>query len=83
MNGRQRLAAVFGGQIPDKVPHLELVFQLEQEAFGTRWPGRAEMDAATPAERERLLGRFFDLWEKIIHTYRIMLDEYEQLAWYH
>jgi hypothetical protein len=41
------------------------------------------MDAATPAERERLLGRFFDLWEKIIHTYRIMLDEYEQLAWYH
>jgi hypothetical protein len=58
MNGRQRLAAVFGGQIPDKVPHLELVFQLEQEAFGTRWPSPAEIDAATPAERERLMSRF-------------------------
>jgi hypothetical protein len=58
MNDRQRLSAVFGGQIPDKVPHLELVYQLEQEAFGACWPSRAETDAATPAERERLLSRF-------------------------
>ena len=41
MNGRQRLAAVLNGQIPDKVPHMELAFQLEEEAFQTSWPSRA------------------------------------------
>jgi uroporphyrinogen decarboxylase len=69
MNGRQRLTAVFNGRIPDKVPHFELVFQLAAEAFGSDWPGPAELDAATPVERERLLHRFYDLWEKIITTY--------------
>lgn len=69
MNGRQRLAAVLNGQIPDKVPHLELVFQLEEEAFQLRWPGHNEMDTATPAERERHLHQHFDIWDKIITTY--------------
>ena len=69
MNGRERLAAVLNGQIPDKVPHMELVFQLEEEAFQTHWPTPAEMGAAAPAERERLLHHFFDIWEKIITTY--------------
>ncbi len=69
MNGRQRLAAVFSGQIPDKVPHMELVFQLDEEAFQTHWPSKAELDAATPAERERLLHHHLDIWEKIIVAY--------------
>ena len=69
MNGRQRLTAVFNGQIPDKVPHMELVFQLEEEAFQARWPSYEEMAAATPRERERLLNRFLDIWELIIETY--------------
>ncbi len=58
MNGRERLTAVFNGQIPDKVPHMELVFQLEEEAFQTQWPSHEEMAAASPKERERLLNHF-------------------------
>ena len=69
MNGRQRLAAVFRGQIPDKVPHFELDFQLDEEAFRQRWPTRAEMGLATPAGRERLLERYFDVWEELIAKY--------------
>ncbi len=69
MNGRERLQAVFHGLIPDKVPHFELGFQLEQEAFHTRWPSQADLDAATPAERERLLHRALDIHEQIIATY--------------
>ena len=69
MNGRQRLQAVFNGEIPDKVPHMELVFQLEEEAFQMTWPSREELDCATPRERERILGRFFEIWEKIIDRY--------------
>jgi uroporphyrinogen decarboxylase len=69
MTGRQRLAAVLNGQIPDKVPHMELVFQLEEEAFQTHWPSPEEMAAASPKERERLLNHFFDIWEQIIDRY--------------
>lgn len=69
MNGRERLKAVFNSQIPDKVPHMELVFQIPEEAFQKSWPSYEEMVAASPKEREGLLNRFFDIWELIIETY--------------
>jgi uroporphyrinogen decarboxylase len=69
MNGRERLTAVFSGQIPDKVPHMELVFQLEEEAFQTKWPTHEQMAVASPKERERLLHHYLDVWERIIETY--------------
>jgi uroporphyrinogen decarboxylase len=69
MNGKQRLQTVWAGGIPDKVPHMELVFQLEEEAFGLSWPNQSEFDRATPRERQRLLERFFLIWEKIITRY--------------
>ena len=69
MNGRQRLQAVLNGEIPDKVPHMELVFQLEEEAFQLSWPTQEEMARASPAGRERCLERFFEIWEKIITRY--------------
>lgn len=69
MNGRQRLQAVLDGGIPDKVPHMELVFQLEEEAFQMSWPTYAEMASASPGEREACLERFFEIWEKIITRY--------------
>lgn len=69
MNGRQRLTAVFNGQIPDKVPHMELVFQLEEEAFHMQWPTHQQVASASPQERERLMHYYLDIWEKIIDTY--------------
>ncbi len=69
MNGRQRLQAVFNSDIPDKVPHMELVFQLEEEAFQMAWPTTAEMAGASPLEREACLERFFEIWEKILARY--------------
>jgi hypothetical protein len=49
MNGRERLTAVFNGQIPDKVPHMELVFQIPEEAFQKSWPSYEEVTAASPS----------------------------------
>lgn len=69
MNGRERLQAVLDGNIPDKVPHMELVFQLEEEAFQTTWPGHEEMECASPAGRDRLWNHYFDIWEQIITRY--------------
>ena len=69
MNGRERLKAVFQGEIPDKVPHMELVFQLDEEAFQTTWPSYEEMACASPLEREQCKERYFWLWERIIQRY--------------
>ncbi len=69
MTNRKRLQTVFAGQVPDKVPHFELVFQLTKEAFGAAWPTEAELAAAAPKEREALKERFFWLWEQILASY--------------
>ena len=51
MNGKERLQAVFDGRLRDKVPHLEMVFQIPEAAFGLSWPSYAEIVAAkTDAE---------------------------------
>ena len=60
---------MLNGKLPDKVPHMELVFQLEEESFGLSWPTKEEMDKATIAEREKCLSRFFHIWELIITKY--------------
>jgi uroporphyrinogen decarboxylase len=69
MTGKQRIQAILENRIPDKVPHMELVFQLEEDAFHLSWPTMEEMNHATPAGRERCLERFFHIWELIIDRY--------------
>lgn len=65
----QRLQKVMAGEIADKVPHFELVFQLPEEAFGLSWPSQEEVEGASPAERNSLLGRYLLIWEKIVERY--------------
>lgn len=69
MRLRERLETVLNGGIPDKVPHFELVFQLEKEAFGRTWPSFEQFGKASEKEREYLLEEHFDLWERIIERY--------------
>jgi uroporphyrinogen decarboxylase len=69
MTRRERLQAVLEGRLPDKVPHFELVFQLPEPAFGLSWPTKEELDRATPREREALLERHFEIWERIVDRY--------------
>ncbi len=66
---REDLRTVLRGGVPAKVPHFELVFQLEQEAFGLRWPGWEEIVKASPAERDRLRERYFSIWEAILDRF--------------
>jgi uroporphyrinogen decarboxylase len=70
MNGRERMEKVLYGGIPDKVPHFELVFQMPELAFNMSWPTKEEMDKASPKEREQCLERYFDIWNRIIETYK-------------
>lgn len=63
------LQAVFGGNVPHRVPHFELVFQLPEEAFGLSWPTREDLAGASAVERDRLRGRYFEIWERICERY--------------
>mgnify|MGYP004707077639 CR=1 FL=1 len=66
MSPRQRLQAVLEGRIPDRVPHFELVFQLEKEATGRTWPSSQAIQKASAKEKDYLLQDYLDLWEIII-----------------
>ena len=38
MTEKQRLQCVLNGEIPDKIPHFELDFQIFSEVFGVTLP---------------------------------------------
>lgn len=55
MTPKARAIAALEGRIPDQVPTFELEFQLTEELFGQPYYHQGHLDAATPAEKERLL----------------------------
>jgi uroporphyrinogen decarboxylase len=69
MTARTNLESVWKGEIPAKVPHFELVFQLPEEAFDLSWPTSEEVQQATAPEREVLRERYFEIWERIHERY--------------
>lgn len=70
MTEKERLKDVMDGRIPDKVPHFELVFQLEKEAVGKSWATYEEFINASQKDREKYFETFFDIWEMIIDKYK-------------
>ena len=69
MTGKERLFAVLDGKIPDKIPHFEIEFQIEQEAFGIRRPSYNELINADPDEKKILLENYFSVCENLIERY--------------
>lgn len=69
MTEKQRLQCVMRGEIPDKVPHFELVFQIPEEAFGLSWPTGEEIAKASPKEREFAFERWFEINERILDRF--------------
>lgn len=66
MTEKERLLCVLRGEIPDKVPHFELDFQLFTEAFQYDMPRIYKAEAK---EAEKLGERFLDGWERVLDTY--------------
>ncbi len=64
MTGKEKLALILNGQVPDSPPHWELVFQIEQAMFG--------MDRETVATA--------DLPAFQLDVYRRLIDEYDWAA---
>jgi len=66
---KENLQKVLNGEIPEKVPHFELGFQLTEEVFGERFPTENDFKRASKKERDILIGKYLALHAKIREKY--------------
>lgn len=70
MTGRQRFYTTLQFQQPDRPPHFESMFELEQEAFGLRFPDRNSWGGMSRAEKDAAIGTCMDIYERIVERFR-------------
>lgn len=70
MNGRERMLAALRFEQPDRPPHFETMFELENEAFGMRFPDRTEWRDCTQARKREMIDLCMDVYARIVETYR-------------
>lgn len=69
MGAKKNLQKVFSGEIPEKVPHFELGFQLTEEVFGESFPTEKDFKTASRKERDILIGKYLELHAKTREKY--------------
>jgi len=69
MTGKERMLKTLRFEQPDRPPHFEIMFELEQEAFGLRFPDRAVWGTVTAGEKTRLIRQCMAIYEKIVARY--------------
>ena len=70
MNGRERMLAAIAFRETDRPPHFEVMFELEYEAFGLRFPDRNSWKDMTPREKDLAVGSCMEIYGRIIERYR-------------
>jgi len=70
MNGRERMLKSLRFEQPDRPPHFEAMFELEQEAFGLRFPDRNSWAKMTAGEKAAAVGCCMEIYACIIERYR-------------
>ena len=70
MNGKERMLTTLRFQEPDRPPHFEAMFELENEAFGLQFPHRNSWAGMSTVEKAQAVNLCMDIYEKIIETYR-------------
>lgn len=69
MTGKERMLKTLRFEEPDRPPHFEIMFELEEEAFGLSFPEQSEWDNCSRKKKDKLIGRCMDIYEKIVSTY--------------
>jgi len=69
MTNKARLEAVLAGRPVDMPPHFELVFQLEEEAFGIKLLSGEELQRAGQAELEKDQAQRLEINARLIEDY--------------
>lgn len=70
MTGRERMLKTLRFEQPDHPPHFEVMFELEHEAFGLRFPDRNIWGTCTASEKERLIGQCMEIYARIVERYQ-------------
>ncbi len=69
MTGKERMIKTLAFEEPDRPPHFEVMFELEYEAFGMRFPTSDSWNTCTRAEKGRLVAHCMAIYEKIVERY--------------
>ena len=69
MTGKERMLKTLRFEEPDRPPHFEVMFELEQEAFGLNFPTSEEWSTCITGGKEILIDRCMEIYSKIVETY--------------
>jgi uroporphyrinogen decarboxylase len=70
MTGKQRMETTLSFREPDHPPHFEVMFELEEEAFGRRFPDRNAWAGMSSREKELAV-------RECMEIYRLIVDRYQ------
>ena len=69
MTGKERMLKTLRFEEPDRPPHFEIMFELEQEAFGLQFPDRNEWGRCAVDEKERMVDQCMEIYASIVERY--------------
>jgi len=66
MTGKQRMLQTLNFEQPDRPPHFEVMFELEYEAFGLRFPDRNSWGGISRVEKDAKIAQCMAIYEQIV-----------------
>jgi uroporphyrinogen decarboxylase len=69
MTGKERIIKTLQFEEPDYPPHFEVMFELEYEAFGERFPPFEDWAKYNPTEKAAEIEHCMDIYEKIVDRF--------------
>lgn len=69
MTGKERILKTLRFEEPDRIPHFESMFEIEEEAFGLKFPDRNSWGGIRAAEKERKIARCMEIYARIIERF--------------
>jgi uroporphyrinogen decarboxylase len=70
LTGKERILKTLRFEEPDRVPHFEVMFELEDQAFGQKFPDRTEWDGCTKEKKQQLLDQCMEIYVKIVERFK-------------
>lgn len=69
MTGKERMLKTLRFEEPDRPPHFEVMFELEYEAFGMRFPDRNSWAGINRVEKDRKIAECMAIYERIVERF--------------
>ena len=69
MTGKERMLKTLRFEEPDYPPHFEIMFELEQEAFGLQFPDRRLWEGCSAGEKADMIALCMDIYVRIVEQY--------------